>query len=146
VRIGQLIGAGADKKISLLCVVRKIDNVGVHAHVVNGAWDITFKRGETICHAPSGDDAITARVLYTGSIPGHLRFEYYCTDTCQEAIDFMNARINSRVPMWVYSSIGNVKVRAARLTNALAAGKQAFMEAWNPPKRIVDDYDDEIPF
>lgn len=145
-RVGQLFGAGSGRNVSLFCVVLEIDNNEVYGAVINGNWRITFRPTETICHSPSGPAVIPAKILYTGDIPAHLRHEYHCAATYQEALEFMNSRMNSRVPLWVYSLISNVKVRIARLTNALHEGKYAFMRSWSPPRQTINDYDDDIPF
>lgn len=148
-RVGQLIGAGSGRNVSLYCLIRDIDYLGVHAHVINGDWRISFNKGATICHEPGGDKVIDAKILYTGDIPRHLQFEYYGTATYGEAIEFMNARMNSRVPLWVYAMISSVTVRTSRLTNALSAGKRAFMDAWSPRKDVKEEedfFDDDIPF
>ena len=145
-RVGQLIGAGYGKEITLFCVVKEIDNNEVYGNVINGNWRITFRPTETICHSPSGPAVIPAKILYTGNIPAHLKHEFHCSATYTEALEFMNSRLNSYVPLWVYSLMGNVEVRFARLVNALYEGKQAFLNAWNPPRESRNDYNDDIPF
>lgn len=140
-RVGQRFGAGKDS-ITLFCEVTSIDSVGIHAHVINGAWNITFTPSQTICHHPSGDSVIPARILYTGDLPAELRLSYG-TATYMEALELMNDRFNSKVPMWWYTAMHALQVRVARLTNALSAAKRAFIDSWNPPK---PEYNDDIPF
>ena len=140
-RVGQRFGAGKDS-IALFCEVTSIDSTGIHAHVINGAWNITFAPSQTICHHPDGDSVISARILYTGDLPPEFRLSYG-TATYMEALELMNARFNSMVPLWWYATAHALRVRVARLTNALSAAKRAFIDSWNPPK---PEYNDDIPF
>lgn len=145
-RAGQLFGAGVDR-VQLLCEVTSIDDSGIHAWVVNGAWNITFQPNRTICHGSDGDNTITARVLYTGELPAHLRYEYRCEDVYNEALEWMNDRYNSHTPIWIVNSVSTLKVRTARLHNACHAAVRAFKEAWQPQKHKGMDFDDtDIPF
>ena len=140
-RVGQRFGAGEDS-IMLFCEVTSIDSAGIHAQVINGAWNITFTPSQTICHHPRGDSVIPAKILYTGDLPLEFRVSYGQA-TYTEALELMNARFNSKVPMLWYIAAHTLRVRSARLTNALSAAKRAFINSWNPPE---PEYNDDIPF
>lgn len=146
-RVGQYIGVGhtGRREIDVLVQIDSIDDVGVHGTVVNGAWRITLTPTKTICHSPRGEEELQAQILYQAELPQKYHGRYVDS---WEVMQYMSARMNSRVPLWWVNAVSRVSIYTSRFVYAVGQAKRAYIAAWTPKQRTnpYDHEDDDIPF
>ena len=127
-------------EIGLFCEVEYIAGTTIRARVINGNWIMDLHPSTTIMHAPDGPVPISARLMYTGSLPTESK-SGWSSDSYSQAIDHMNEVFilnnihfaNARQFITCHLTHLTYSMRQWRFVRSLAVALRSFKLTWARP-------------